>query len=299
VTTATANEGSALIEALEGIIRKTTPDANAIRDIIEKIVDERLPRRIEVHSGDLGLGSLDEHTRPEFEKVAMAVYAGVNTLLVGPAGAGKTHLAAQVAKSMGLRFGFIPLTAGISEARLTGRFVPRGAGGAFEFLPAPFVDFYENGGLFLLDEVDAADPNVMLAINAALANGHLETPNPDKPIIQRHSQFRAMAAANTWLLGADRAYCGRNQLDAATRDRFQGKFFLDYGEAFETKVGNPDLVPWVHQIRRTVKERSIRRVVSTRLVLDGTKLINAGFTLADVQEMFFLDWSANERALIQ
>lgn len=39
------------------------------------------------------------------------------------------------------------------------------------------MEFYEEGGVFLLDEVDAADANVLLVINQALANGHLPVPN--------------------------------------------------------------------------------------------------------------------------
>lgn len=63
-------------------------------------------------------------------------------LLIGPAGCGKTTLAQQIADGLGLRFGMISLAAGISESALVGRFV---------YVPASFVDFYENGGLFLLD----------------------------------------------------------------------------------------------------------------------------------------------------
>jgi len=59
-----------------------------------------------------------------------------------------------------------------------------------------FVQVYENGGVFLLDEIDAADANVMVAINAALANGVLA--NPNGKVHVRHDKCFILAAANTW-----------------------------------------------------------------------------------------------------
>jgi cobaltochelatase CobS len=292
------NEETALLGALESIIKKTSPSADSIRGVVEEVVDERVPRVVEVHHGELSLGAVDGWIRPEFDKIAKAVYTGEPVMLIGPAGSGKTHLAQQIAKGLGLRFAFCSLTAGITEARLVGRFVPLGANGSFQFIPGQFAEFYKNGGLYLLDEMDAADPNVLLAINAALANGHLEIPNPDEPIITRHPDFRVMAACNTFGHGVDRLYVGRNQLDAASLDRFQLRFALDYDEAFERRVGHPDVVEFIHGMRQKIKEHGIRRIASTRAILAYTKAMNAGFTLEEVMGMFFLPWAENEKALV-
>ena len=78
--------GSALLESLTTIIRRTAPDKDKLRGMIEEVVDERMPRTLQVHSGDLLLGAIDEHTRPEFEEIALAVHSGVNVMLTGPAG---------------------------------------------------------------------------------------------------------------------------------------------------------------------------------------------------------------------
>jgi MoxR-like ATPase len=207
-------------------------------------------------------------------------------------------LCGQIAKSLDMRFAFCSLTAGITEARLVGRFVPIGANGTFQYVLAQFVDFFKNGGLFLLDEMDAADPNVLLTVNAAPANGHMETPNPHEPIIQRHPNFRCMAAVNTWGNGADRMYVGRNQFDVASLDRFQVRFALDYDAEFEKRVGHSDVVAFIHEVRRKIRERSIRRLASTRSILSYSKLVSAGFSLAEVMGMHFLAWSDNEKALV-
>lgn len=296
-------EGTSLLGNLERCIERVASELAPKRDAIVAIVDERLaevaPRRIEVCNRDgIKLGEVKGHVRPGFDKIANRVAAGVNVLLVGPAGCGKTTLAEQIADGLGLRFAFASMTSGRSESSLVGKFAPIGVNGQFIYVPASFVDFYENGGLFLADEVDAADANVLLAINTALANGQMETPNPAKPIIKRHPDFRMVAAANTWGHGATREYCGRNQLDIASLDRFcVGKFAIDYDEEYETKVGDEDLVAWAHELRRKVRRHKIRRVVSTRLIKDGTTVLQSGDTLDDVKASYLLDWSDDELAL--
>ncbi len=275
--------------------------AEGLKRMDEKLDSLPLTGTITVATRDgLSLGTVEGHVRREFEAVCRTVAAGVPVMLVGPSGSGKTHLAAQIAQSLGLRFSLLSLTAGVTESRLYGRFVPTGENGSFQYVEAEFVKFYRDGGLFLLDEVDAADPNVLLALNAAIANRTLETPNPDCPIVPMHADFRIVTAANTYGHGADRTYCGRNQLDGATLDRFCcGKFEITYDEAFERAVGDAGLVKWVHALRREINRRGLRRTASTRLVLDGTVLLKAGFTVDDVKQRYFLDWPRNERDMVE
>ena len=298
-----------LVSRLDGTGRRieVTNDAISARfaDVHQQL--ERLEELAGQGGGDvvvrtpegLELGRVEGHVRPEFQKIAAAVAAGQNVMLVGPSGSGKTHLARQVAESLGLRFGFVSLTAGVSESRLYGRFVPTGENGSFRYVEAEFARFYREGGLFLLDEVDAADPNVLLALNAAVANGMMETPNPDRPVVHMHDDFRIVIAANTYGHGADRTYAGRNQLDGATLDRYAaGKFLIGYDEGFERKAGEAAVVAWVHALRRGIAAHGLRRTASTRLVLDGTRLVKAGFTLDEVKRGYFLDWPEHERELV-
>jgi hypothetical protein len=271
-----------------------------VQELVIAALEKLAPRKLDCLTVHGTRVTLDEHTRPEFEEIRDTVALGLNTFLVGPAGCGKSHLGGQLARSMGLRFGFISLSGGVSESRLVGRYVPSGDNGRFQYVVAQFADFYENGGLFMLDEMDGADANTLLAINPALANGHMETPNPAKPIIQRHKDFYCVSAANTWGGGADRQYVGRNQLDASTLDRFSAAMFeIDYDEDYEIKVGDPHLSDWAHQLRRKVRQHGIRRVVSTRLILNGTRLMESGkTTLEQVQRRFLLNWTENEKRLV-
>lgn len=209
-----------------------------------------------------------------------------NFLIVGPAGSGKTTLARDFCRAINdvrrareeheLLFGAVSCTAGMSESALTGRAIPNLATGAISFQTTEFVECYERGGIFLLDEVDAADPNVMLVINAALANGHMPLPNRNEsPSATRHPDTAIICAANTWGNGADRQYVGRNQLDAAFLDRFVGATLpVDYDRDLESRlVGDAHICAAVWRIREKCAELRIRRVIGTRFLLAVARLV--------------------------
>lgn len=197
----------------------------------------------------------------------------LNVYLVGPAGAGKTHAAIQCAKALDIPFHFTGAIA--SEFKLTGFMDAQGRIVSTEFRKA-----YENGGLFLFDEIDASYPQAVLAFNAALANDYMDF--PDKRVV-RHDKFYCIAAANTYGQGADRQYIGRNQLDAASLDRF---VFLDwkYDENLERELaGNEKWSSYVQKIRKFIEENKIRHVVSPRASIFGAKLLANGIARETVE----------------
>ncbi|MEE9293994.1 MAG: AAA family ATPase [Phycisphaerae bacterium] len=222
----------------------------------------------------------------------------LNILTVGPAGCGKTYAAEQVAKALGFSYGFLSLSGGISEAHLIGRYVPTGEGGRFEYTPALFVKFYREGGVFLLDEIDAADPNVLVVVNAALANGSMRL--PDGTVAERHPDFVCIGAANTYGNGADRQYVGRNQLDSATLDRFAAcRLQFDYDTRLEASASNRDVCEWAQKLRDKARAAGLRRVVSTRFIFDASDLLDAGAaSLEDVQRSLLLDWTDSDLAAV-
>jgi ribosomal protein S7 len=298
----------AVVDAIRAMEAKLPEE---VTELVAAAIEKLAPRPVVVTDpAGNPLGTPVESTRPEFVRILRRVRMGVNVLLVGPAGAGKTHLAKQLADALGLEFAFSSCSAGMTESKFLGRFVPIGANGSFVFVHAAFLKLFEHGGLYLLDEVDAADPNVLMVLNAALANGYVETNDPARPMILKHKDFRCLAAANTWGHGADRMYVGRNQLDAATLDRFcAGKFALDYDEVFEQRAGHPVVVAWVHALRRQIRELKLRRVASTRLVLDGSAVVrnliaepvgmSVADALADLKASYFTDWTAEDRAKLR
>ncbi len=225
-----------------------------------------------------------------------------NFLVVGPAGSGKTTLAANLATALSLMFASVSCTAGMSESALTGRSIPDLTTGKVVFQSTDFVRCYETSGVFLIDETDAADANVMLVINSALANGHMPLPNrTEQPSATRHASSVVVCAANTWGMGADRQYVGRNQLDAAFLDRFVGATIeVDYDRDLESAlVGDANICARVWTIRDKVMELKLRRVVGTRFLLSTARLVKcAGESLDAALIACTTGWTTDERTKV-
>jgi len=218
----------------------------------------------------------DKLVHERYETVLKAVANDVPVMLVGPAGSGKTTLCEQVAEALEMRFYFTGAVA--SEYKLSGFVDAQG-----RIVSTAFREAYKNGGVFLFDEVDASMPQAIMAFNAALANGHCDFPGDIEPT-KRHANFRVVAAANTFGRGADRQYVGRNQLDAASLDRF-AVIELDYDEAMETALaGNKQWVKRIQRIRREIAKQQVRHIVSPRASIMGAKLLAAGFSTDEALE---------------
>jgi len=235
--------------------------------------------------------------------------------LVGPTGTGKTFLCEQVAdiifgdkaeafnltkrEEATSRFGFISMTEGTSEAELFGRLVPRGESGSFEYLTSEFIDKYENGGVFLIDEFDAGNANVILKLNAALSNGIASVPNrAENPYAKRHPEFICIASANTFGRGADFQYTGRECLDMSTLNRFQmGTVIVDYDEELEAKLCPcKETYDAVTYLRRLVETNGIEQVISTRTYRKAARMAAAGWSVAKIMGRILTGWTEDERS---
>lgn len=206
--------------------------------------------------------------------ILLAVVAGVSPFLVGPAGSGKTTLGEQIATALKLKFYMAARVT--SEYKLIGFTDANG-----KVVRTQFRDAYEHGGVFLFDEVDASDPDALTAFNAALANGIGDFPDG---MVRKHKDFHAIAAGNTFGRGADRQYVGRNQLDAATLDRFT-TMEVDYDEELERQLApNLEWTKWCQKVRKAIEAEKVRHIVSPRASIAGGKLLAAGMDRAKVEE---------------
>jgi cobaltochelatase CobS len=252
---------------------------------------------LEIRQPDRDPVRIEGAVHPIFPEVLELASVREDIFLPGPAGCGKSHLAKQVADALGLRFGSISCSAGMSESQLLGRCVPAGEQGQFEFQGTQFLDCYENGGVFLFDEIDAADSNVLLVINSALANGHLSVPSRHaKPVAKRHPDFICIAAANTFGRGADRQYVGRNQLDESTLDRFRiGTVPMDYDETLERQLcPDAELYARLRTYRENARRNRLERIVSTRFVIKAYRMVQAGWSYEKVDSKLFSGWREDE-----
>ncbi len=121
--------------------------------------------------------------------VMVLAKARIPIFLVGPSGSGKSFLMRDLADALEVEYGELPLTAGASPSWLSGSETISG------YKTRPFVEIYANGGVFNFEEIDAADPNMLLLVNNALANESFTNPVTGKEI-PKHQNFIAGATAN-------------------------------------------------------------------------------------------------------
>lgn len=232
------------------------------------------------------------HAHYRFPLVLHAASLGDHLMLVGPAGCGKTRIIQQVADVLAFQF---YITSTINDPHELLGFKD----GYGNYNSTPFRRAFETGGMWCADEVDAWDAPALLAANAALANGICQFPDCEIPT-RRHDNFRMGATANTFGTGADRIYVGRNELDAASLDRF-AVIEIDYDLDLEVMLagGTTRWLEHVWNVRDKVQANRIRHVVSTRAIINGTRALSDGMAWDDVNELYlFKGMSANDRRKI-
>ena len=207
------------------------------------------------------------------------VGSGLNVMITGQAGTGKTKSAEQVAEALGLAFYCMSVGSQTSKSDLLGYMDANG-----KYVSTIFRQAYEKGGVFVMDEIDAGNSNVLIVLNSALSNGLCAFPDD---MVKKHDDFRFVATANTYGNGADRVYVGRNQLDGATLDRFAT---IDWkiDEKLETAITPQgkykDLwLAIVRGVRKEVEKHGLRMIISPRASVKGVVILeatNGNFDLA-------------------
>lgn len=245
-----------------------------ISEEVEKIISEEKKKLnlptvhiINLHGEEIGRTDA-EHFHEKFEEILSLVNMDEPVMLIGPAGSGKNYSIAQVSKALNKHMYYTNNAS--NEFKLTG-FIDAGG----NYRDTEFYKSFKNGGVFFLDEIDNSDPSALIVINSALANGYMAFPHET---IDRHPDFRMVAAANTWGRGSDFQYVGRNALDASTLDRFDNVFF-DYDMALEEKLyPNDSVLNFMWAFRDAVEKSRIPHIVSTRGIGKVYKKEISGFS---------------------
>jgi hypothetical protein len=200
----------------------------------------------------------------------------LNTWLTGPAGSGKTTACQKVAEALELKFYHIG--AMDNEYKLMGFIDAQG-----RVVNTQFKDWYRDGGVLCMDEIDSWLPAATLALNAALDNGHCAFPDG---LMARHQDAIAIACANTWGLGATNDYVGRMKQDAAFLERFPAQFDWGYDEGLELAIsGNPEWVKRVQHFRKNAKAKGLKVIISPRASKYGAALLANGLEQSLVEQL--------------
>jgi cobaltochelatase CobS len=279
---------------------------NAIEEAVSAKVAEKLkdmpssaPGSVVVQVGDLPPVEVEGTPHKLLKRILRLIAANVsdkNVLLIGPAGSGKTYLAEQVSKVLGLDFAALSFSPGMSEAKLLGRIVPNISTGTESYVESPAIRAYRSGGVVLLDELDNGDPSVVTVLNAFLANGWMYLPSGER--VNRHPDTVVIGSMNTLGTGADKVYVGRNALDGATLDRFVIEM-MDYDADLEKSLCPEDEIrDAILALRKSVSDHKLRRIVGTRMLRMVRSLVLAvGDSLPDALKVATANWNDADRKL--
>lgn len=214
-----------------------------------------------------------KHTKYEYVKTL--VKAGESVLLVGEAGSGKTTLAMQIAEELGLDFCTISMTKQTAVSALIGFISINGT-----YIPSQLRDAYENGKVMLLDELDAADVNVLLTLNT-IENGFIAF--PDK-IVHAHPDFHLIATANP--INEHSTYTGRSKLDFSTLDRYH-KVELSRDDSLEIHLTSQSLFEEVTLARQLMHEMGLTSTVTMRDSIRMHRLSTLGISDCIFKDVVF------------
>ena len=306
-------------------------------DDIKRLIDEAVAKGAQPSADGTSDAESDDGLIEHWQMPALMKLLEVNNqaLIVGGAGSGKTTVAKQCAQKLGFdvdkEFFSISMSAGVSEAHLTGRMTLNG-----DFVDTKFLNIVEDGGLILLDEFDNADPDPMVALNSMLSGDNMSVPlrrGLEQAI--RNPKVYIVATANTWGNGSGgSAGYVRKQLDSATLDRFVvskmyfgtdrritnfvGGRSVDRCKVLKRKledgtVGYPqpyatfdpsaveqevdkyyEALDYLLELMRSDR-RSIRYILGNRAYKQGSRLIRqANFSCWSVLELFLSNWTDAE-----
>lgn len=217
--------------------------------------------------------------------VERAAKEGRNVLLCGPPQAGKTSLAREVARRLGLPFVRYDAHRDIDPSTFVGSWVRRGVGKRWAWAEAPFLTGARTGAVCLVDEIDSAPSSALARLHSLFDSRRIT--------VTEHAGEVVEVAPTTLLIAAANAPPHGREVPARLAQRFPVRIEMGYDERIEARlVKDPRLLGLFIALRDD--GRGLRTPVSTSLLL-ATAANVAAYGLEAAKAMLLAQFTLNER----
>jgi len=225
-----------------------------------------------------------------------------NILVSGPAGCGKSKMAKEIAKALKLDFFTVSFSGGVRYAQVFGTTQIK-KDGSTEWVPSELLRAVQRPGLVLLDEVFAADANVLIGLNSLLETDSRSFLSPIGEI-KVHENCRFIACANTLGRTKDTKHLGAQRADDSLLDRFcvvHMNYDTNVEKTILEKLGikSDELLKRTSNLRDKLRTNQINFEASTRRLITCARLMISGLGFEKAFEMAFLNsLSKTERSMV-
>ncbi|MCR5118506.1 MAG: AAA family ATPase [Lachnospiraceae bacterium] len=186
-----------------------------------------------------------------FDDVLIAVMEEVNPYLIGPSGCGKTYMVGQIGEILNVDLtdiGYIN-----EEYDILGYVTAMG-----EYSESNFYRLYKYGGIAFCDELDNGNSKATVKLNSFLTNRiHAGYCFPGGEFVEKHPNFRVIAAGNTDGSGADLNYSTRERIEESVQQRMI-PIYVDYDNRVEQAIlkDHPDWFAFSCAFRKATSQWS-------------------------------------------
>ncbi len=223
----------------------------------------------------------------ELLKTSIAFNEDMNVMTEGPTGCGKTMAFKEFCYQTGLPLYRVNCRDGMDWEDLVG-YMTADANGGTQFIDGMLTRAARYGGLFYADEFNYARPAVLGGLNMVMDSGTLEVAMTGE-VIECHPDFRVVASFNA-------GYAGTNEINAATRRRFNMSLVFNYlGADLETQViqsqsgvSEPamaaELVAFANRVRDLKTSHTVETDLSTASLVSVMTLLKH-FNITEAMDM--------------
>jgi len=245
---------------------------------------------------------------PETEMVEKGIDLGMNVLLVGPTGLGKTELLERILKRRGDKFGQINMDGETSKDDFIGTRELKAGETVMKYGILP--QMMKMGRRLVIDEVDAMTPDIAFTIQRVLEGKSLMMTKEGFEEIVPEKGFLVLGTANTFGKGDDSAmYAGTNILNESFLDRWNLVIRMEYlpqkneVEILKKRTGISEeeaekMVCVANMARQAMKEEKLYCTFSTRKLLNWATLVMNDVSMLNAFEVTVLSKVVNADAKV-